>query len=360
MKAKFNILTLIIFLAASTNVHAAEKTLPIVSVETVKVEAVSPSVWVTGDVVNQKIAQISAEQNGRLNWVLEMGDSVKKGEPIAKIDARHLELQLSEFRSELNQQKANTTFLKKQKKRLALLVKNRSTAQTEFDRILRDLQISKEREVVLNQRINQTQLSIEKSVLKAPFSGLVNRRLANPGEFVTPGTPLVQFVAPSKIDVRISAPLDVAPFLKKNTPIEVKWNGEVISMPVRTWSPAGDPNSRTFQIRLDASGSNIMSGSAVLAALPSQLPEQATLVPRDALLLRQNLTYVVALDEHKKATRVNVTTGHGTGSWVSVNGEISDGDTVVIRGAERLKDGDQVRVELLPQKLAATAVPPEN
>ncbi|MCW8879382.1 MAG: efflux RND transporter periplasmic adaptor subunit [Kangiellaceae bacterium] len=328
----------------------------IVSVKTAKSEEVAPTIWVSGDVISRASSRISSEQNGRLTWLLDVGKKVASGDPIATIDARHLEIQLAEKSSELRQQQANTEFLQKQKKRLAALANNNSTARSEVDRVERDLLVANERLSALTLQMSQIKLSIEKATIRAPFSGTISQRLAEQGEFVNIGTPLVQLVDLTRLDIRVAAPLDVLDYLNHNQKITIRWKQKLIDLPVRTWSPAGDLNSRTFDLRLDASNQALISGSAVTVSLPTQLPQIATLVPRDALILRERETYVVKVDTEQSATKVSVTVGTGVGKWVAIDGSINRGDSVVIRGGERLKTGDKVRVESIPGEATSNSL----
>jgi len=79
-------------------------------------------------------------------------------------------------------------------------------------------------------------------------------------------------------------------------------------------------------------------------SLPSSAAQQAVLVPRDAVMLREPESYVVVIDEEMTAHRVTVRLGTGVDTWISVIGAVHQGDKVVIRGAENLKEGAKVRV----------------
>jgi hypothetical protein len=99
----------------------------------------------------------------------------------------------------------------------------------------------------------------------------------------------------------------------------------------------------------------MLAGTAVTVSLPKQQPKQALLVPRDALMLRENETYVLTIDDEQKAHKVSVLIGQGVDSWVSVTGALSVDDSVVIRGGERLQQGAKVRyAEDKKSKLVAT------
>jgi multidrug efflux pump subunit AcrA (membrane-fusion protein) len=123
----------------------------------------------------------------------------------------------------------------------------------------------------------------------------------------------------------------------------VKWQQNLIELPVRAWSQAGDPLSRTFDVHLSADGLNILAGSAVIVSLPKNETKMATLVPRDSLILRENETYILTVNENDEAQKVNVLVGQGVGEWVSVSGDLNAGDEVIIRGGERLQAGQKIR-----------------
>ena len=87
----------------------------------------------------------------------------------------------------------------------------------------------------------------------------------------------------------------------------------------------------------------MLAGTAVTVSLPKQLPKDAILVPRDALMLRENETYVLTIDDDQQAQKVAVLVGQGVKNWVSVTGALSVNDSVVVRGGERLQSGEKVR-----------------
>ena len=332
---------------------SAQEATQIVSVKQAKQEYVTPTVWLPGNVVNRSNARISTEQNGRLIWILDVGAKVSKGDPLARLDARHLDLQLAEKQAQLRKQKLNANYLEKQQKRLRALIDNNSTARAEFDRTEKDLHIANEELAALEIQAKQIELSIEKATIKAPFDGQINRQLVQQGEYVTTGMPLLQLVDPESLDITIAAPLSVAPYLSADTQVLVKFEDKLLTVPVRTWSPAGDSSSRTFQVHLDASQYDLFSGLAVTASLPNEQAVSATMVPRDALILREKETYVITIDNENNARKIKISVGRGIGDWVSIKGKVVAGDNLVVRGGERLEDGQKVRIDEVEVKTNA-------
>jgi len=321
----------------------AENPGQLVSVEKAKNEQVNPTLWLPGNVISRMNAPISAEQTGQLLWIEDVGTQVEKGQVIAKIDNRHLTLQLSGQQARIKRFQADVVYLTSQKKRMSALSQKNNTAISELERITKDLAVAESEVLALKMQIKQTELAIEKTTIVAPFSGNISQRFAHVGELITIGRSLVQLVDTNNLDIMVAAPISIAPFLKKDAKVLVKWQNKLVELPVRTWSKAGVQSSRTFDVRLSAKDLTLLAGSAVTVSLPKEQVSQATLVPRDALVLREKETFVLTIDEDNNAKKVNVLVGQGSGSWISVSGAIWAGDEVIIRGGERLQEGQKVR-----------------
>lgn len=323
--------------------YANERPAALVSVETVKKEQVNPSIWLPANVISRKNSPISAEQTGQLLWIEEVGSQVKKGQLLAQIDDRHLKLQLARQQAQVKQHQANVDYLTGQKARFLKLREKNNSALSEYERVNKDLAIATNEVIALKISVEQTLLALDKTKITAPFTGNISERFVNEGELITIGRPLVQLIDTKNLDIKIAAPISIAPYLKRGNKVMVKWNQNLLELPVRTWSQAGDQASRTFDVRLSADGIDLLAGTPVTVSLPKQQPKEAILVPRDALMLRENETYVLTIDDKQTAQKVSVLIGQGVDSWVSVTGELSVDDSVVIRGGERLQSGSKVR-----------------
>ncbi|MBP7417136.1 MAG: hypothetical protein KA911_00935, partial [Xanthomonadales bacterium] len=83
---------------------------------------------------------------------------------------------------------------------------------------------------------------------------------------------------------------------------------------------------------------------ALQVGVPAGSAQAAVAVPRDALVLRGSETFVFRVGADRKAERVAVETGRSSGTLVEVLGGIAIGDTLVVRGAERLAPGQAVAI----------------
>lgn len=331
-------------LTVSINAFAeSEKPAQLVSVETVKQEQVKPSIWLPANVISRKNAPISAEQTGQLLWIEDVGTSVEQGQLLAQIDDRHLKLQLARQQAEVKQHQADVTYFTQQKNRISKLREKNNSALSEFERTSKDLTVAINEVAALQSLVAQTELALEKTKIIAPFSGHVSERFAHVGELISVARPLVQLVDTKHLDIKVAAPINIAPFLQKDAQVMVKWQNQLIQLPIRTWSQAGNQLSRTFDVRLSANNMNILAGSAVMVSLPKQRAKSAILVPRDALVLRENETYVLTVNEDEQAIKVSVIVGQGVDEYISVTGDLALDDKVITRGGERLQNGQKVR-----------------
>jgi RND family efflux transporter MFP subunit len=146
------------------------------------------------------------------------------------------------------------------------------------------------------------------------------------------------------VEVVARAPVSVAPHLSEGMAVVLREDEREFPGRIRTVVPVGDQRSRMFEIRVVPEEGDWLIGSAVRVALPSSAPRDVIAVPRDALVLRRDSTFVFRVTEEEKAERVEVETGIGEGELIEVTGEVAAGDRVVVRGGERLREGQMVSI----------------
>jgi len=172
----------------------------------------------------------------------------------------------------------------------------------------------------------------------------VQRRFVQRGEYLQVGAAVAHLVDTARLEARVQAPLALAPQVKAGQEIQVRLHGAVQPVTVRAVVPVGDERSRQFELRVALPEDFALVGTAVEVALPESDGATALTVPRDALVLREAHTYVMRVKPDNTAERVEVRAGAARDALVEVTGELSPGDRVVIRGAERLSPGQAVRV----------------
>lgn len=297
-----------------------------------------------GTIVSRNDARISAEVVGRLTWVAEVGDRVAAGEPLARIDDTPLKLRLRENNANVLRLEANADYLNSQLDRYNRLIEKNSVTRDQIEELRSQIEMAKQDIVSAKVQREQTLYDIERTVIKAPFNGSVTERLASLGEYISTGGVVVRFVDTENYEVRAQAPVSVARYLAADMDVRVRDDQRVLDSKIRSIVGVGDERSRMVEVRVALDGQGWFVGGAVRVELPQSEPTMVVAVPRDALILRQNSTYLYKVKKDNTVEQIPVRTGIGNGTRIEVKGDIVDGDRIVTRGGERLRAGQSVVV----------------
>ena len=165
-----------------------------------------------------------------------------------------------------------------------------------------------------------------------------------PGERVDIGKNVVRIVDQQHLEVIARAPLEYYSYVKPGQELVVRTGNVVATGKVRTVVAVGSEKTHQFELRLDIESGSFPVGQTLRVSVPTSNARDALVVPRDALVLRPGGISVFVVDGDQKAKQVMVTTGIGSGDRIEVSGDLSDGNTVIIRGNERLRPGQSVSI----------------
>ena len=335
-----------ILLAATTTAATAQQQPPpaLVEVAQASKELMAPKVFMPGTVVSQNDSQISAQITGQVTWVATEGTLVREGDVLAEIDDRNHRLAVERNESQVKRLEARVTFLNSD------LARQRELAETEFTPTSRveeaDSTLLMTQQELAQARIalEQSKIDLDRTKVRAPFPGRVAARLAQAGEYSVPGRQIVRLVDTENLEVRGQAPVNLAGVLRDGLPVALRKEGDQFDSSIRALVPVGDTVSRTMEIRVNVPAeAGYVVGTALQIGVPSSAPSEVVVVPRDALVLRSEGTYVFRIKEDNTAERLLVRTGAASGARVAVVGGIESGDRVVVRGGERLRPGQPVQ-----------------
>lgn len=305
----------------------------------------APRIWVPGTVLSRQDAEIGVEVEGRLLSVVDPGSRVEPGAPLAQLDDRVWQFQLREAESRMARFKARLDFLAKEVSRLSRLSAADSVARNQLEALETERAMVEQDHALAVVDRDRAAYRIDQARVIAPYAGQVVERLAELGEYAQPGQSIVRLVNLEDREVRAMAPLRVAPFLAEGQSVPVRWDDEAepTQLTISTIIPVGDLGSRSFELRLRLAEPHWSIGAPVEVGLPTAAPRLVVAVPRDALVLRNEDTWIYRINRDGVAERLSVSTGIGIGEFVEVVGEIAAGDKVVVRGAETLREGQAVQ-----------------
>lgn len=326
-------------IAAEDKVAPAVK----VTVDKVRTQEVTKQLWLPGSVISRNDARIATEVSGRIRWMAEIGDNFKQGDVLVRLDDELLQLALLDDQSIVKQLEAKVSLLERQLARLRKT--NGSSTRDQIDEKSAAFVMAQQELAQAKIAQRRSHYLLEQTKLRASFDGTVVERLQQIGEFSRIGGVVMRIVDLANLEIVVKAPLSSAGFVELGMNVDVKDRNQLVRNPVRAISPVGDVRSRMMELRLSLDTGLWPVGSAVRVALPNSARHQGLTVHRDALIYRKNQRYLYIVDAEQRAKRVDVTLGNGVNEFIEVHGDIADGDQVIVRGAERLKDGQLVSAE---------------
>lgn len=334
-------------LSLASPVVAQESGMPpaLVRVATASLQTLAPVTRVPGTVISRNDARIAAEVDGRLVSVADVGTRVAEGDAVARIEDTTLRLRHDELLAEVERARARVEFLDREEQRYVRLAESNLAAATQLEQTRSDRDVARGELRVAQSRLAQNEDRLERTVIRAPFPGVVVERLMNPGERASDGGNVVRLVDQEHLEVIARAPLAYYRFVQPGQRLALEALGEEAEGVVRTVVAVGDENTHQFELRLDLAPGQFPVGQTLRVAVPMDQVREVLAVPRDALVLRPGGITVYVVDENRQARQVTVTTGIGAGDQIEVLGPISAGDTVIVRGNERLQPGQPVTVQ---------------
>jgi len=316
-----------------------------VNVVTAKITTLTPVVSVSGTTVSQNNSTISAEVSGRLIDLSPIGARVNKGDILAQIDDKHLNIQLREYQANLLNAETQFNFLAKEVKRKSILVSKKLSPKTELDKTLSERDVAKGVVLVAKARLDRTLQDLNYTHVKAPFTGIIADRIANLGEYIDSGNAIVRLVETANSEASVFTPIIAYQFLIKSKELFVESPLGKGYAPIKTIIPIADSRSHLMEVRLDMSAFNWPIGLNFKTTVASGPSKQALTVPRDALVLRREGTSIFRINKDNHAEKLSVTVGMAMGNLIEILGDVQAGDLIVIRGAERLKADQAVQIK---------------
>jgi RND family efflux transporter MFP subunit len=322
---------------------------------------------VTGSLRAAHESVVAAREEGALISVnFLVGESVPEGAIVAETDSRRLLAQAKELEANLTKLKAEA------KQRRAEL------AQAEWD--LRSMESALEKDAIAERQVwlARTEvevcqakilsadaavlslgsqqavlaLRIEDSVVKAPFAARVIERMAEPGEWVRPGEPILKLISTGTIEAWLDVPERFAGALNADLPspsIFLEPAHRSLATKRTRLLPRVHPTARTFPLILDVDDEKgaLIPGMSITCLVPMGAPTDRLIVPNDAIVRRPGSATVFCLRQKDDVTTaqqvpVKVIFDHREGSVVE--GAIQPTDHVVVEGNERLFEGAPVLV----------------
>ena len=312
--------------------HLAAPQVPAVSVDVVAVKAgtVAASLKTVALVQSATTATVSAQVAGALLEVrFREGDTVRKGDVMARVDARVLEDAVASAEARVAAARQERTRLEAVVSRDTVLVANDALSKQAFEASEAQAEAAKAGQVAAERALASARTLRSFADVPAPWSGVVSARLAEPGDLVSPGRPIytVQVAGPVKVVSKLSqeslallSPGDRVVFANGNETREARIS--------RIYPALDASHLGTVETNLPSAPFSLSPGATVAATYAAASSPEGLVVPVAALLEGTAETLVVRVKDGK-AEPVRVVVAGGDGRAASVTGGLAAGDLVV-------------------------------
>ncbi len=346
------IIASLVFLLGAISLGAqAQKAAPVavapVVVKQVKEKRLQRQLPISGRVHSRNDVELSITVAGELEAVAEPGTIAEHGAIVASLDEQPILLRKKELEIRAAREQVNLNYLVKELRRLQKLRKTNSASQGMLDEAESKRDMSKSDLAVIQTQVQQVEDELRRSKVVAKFAGMVVQRQLKGGEYVQPGDVILRLVDIDHLEVRFAVPASYQGRVAVGDAIVFQHSADVVLKGrVRTIIPAVNESSQTFEVRADILGGSkeagIAVGQLISVSLSISSGHVALLIPRDAVVLRSEGSYVYRITQDNTAEKVTVQLGEGERDWVSVTGNLRRGDWVAVRGVERLEEGQAV------------------
>lgn len=336
--------------------------LPPVAVELVRVETLQERIEAMGELKAPEHAQIAAEVPGRITAIRAAeGARVERGTVLLEIDPERWQLELASARARLDEARAGLSEQQREATRIRTLHERKVASDARLDQAETALRLARSRLDAAQAAFGVAERSLGESSVKAPFEGIVARRLVSRGEFVNTATPLFELVALDPIEVEFHLPEADSSRAALGQPVELTvdpYPGEVFQAQVSFVSPTIDPRTRTLRVKAQLANPEGRLRPGLFARADLGVAERGgvRLVPEEAVLQRADGAVAFRLVEGDRVERVRVETGVHRNGWVEIRSGLGASDRVIVRGHADLSDGMRVAVQEGELHSARTAV----
>ncbi|WAC12330.1 efflux RND transporter periplasmic adaptor subunit [Dyadobacter pollutisoli] len=293
----------------------------IVDVIIAKSERVSDKVEVNGTVVANEYAELRPEVSGLLTFLdVPEGKTVQKGTIIAKINSADLMAQLN--RSKIQLDLAETT-----EKRLKQLVAVNGINQADYDLAVN--QVS-----TLKADMVYTQALIDKTVVKAPFTGVIGLRKVSEGSYVSPNSVIATMQQLTNLRIDFTVPESYQQYVSKGSNVEVlldQNSGKRETARIIALEPQVNQTTRNITVRAVLNSGNTSPGSFAKVYLNASSNKNSILIPTNCIIPEAQGKKAVTV-KGGKAMFVSIETGDRREDVVEVKSGLNVGDTVVVSG----------------------------
>ena len=306
---------------------------PIVDVMIAEPEPVTNMIEANGSVVANEYLELHPEVSGRLTYLnIAEGSHIAQGTVVARIND-------ADLRAQVAKTKVLLSLAEKTEDRYRQLIEIGGMNQSDYDAALNQVNGYKA-------DIAYTQALIDKTVIRAPFSGVAGLRQVSPGAYVTPATVLVTLQQTAQVKIDFTIPESYGNMIKKGLMIDAQLDAssdKKYKAIVIATEPGANTDTRNLKVRAVLKEGTANPGAFVKIFIDAGGGRSAIKVPTNCIIPDDKNNQLV-LVKNGLASFVNVQTGLREANSVEITQGINPGDSIIVRGVLFARPKNPVKV----------------
>lgn len=311
----------------------------------------------SGTANTDKVINLSFRNNGIITeFNLNIGQTVKKGELLAKLDNVQSRLSYENSRSSLNSAQSQMNTAKLSLNRVRSLYEKGSTSLSDYEGAKNQYRTAVDTYESAKRSVSIQQEQIRYGYIYAPESGVIAAVNAEIDENVTSGQNIAILNAGIDMQIALGIPETMINQVQKDMTVEIHMSsleGETFSGKITEVSPSIDPNTSTYPVRVKITNpsKDIKSGMAANVTFEfgeKQSKNKVLVIPAKSVGEDSKGNFVFLIEESESRSIVKkqpVTVGKLTSEGFAVKQGLSAGQKIAIAGLQTLLDGQEIKLQ---------------
>ncbi|SMF05210.1 RND family efflux transporter, MFP subunit [Alteromonadaceae bacterium Bs31] len=286
------------------------------------------------EAVNQAV--VSAQTSGRIvELPFDVGDFVAKGDVIARFTDTEQKAAFAAAGAGLEEAKARFAEADQQLQRVKDVYERGMVAKANFDQAVASQQAARARVESAQAALDDAKERLSHTVVIAPYSGIVEKRLSDVGATVAPGTPLLEGLSLNHLRVQVDIPQQhIGPLRKHKKARVILASGESIDATTLRIPPSAHVSTHSFRVLVTLPEGElsepVFPGTLVKVAFVSGEQERL-LIPTNAIAKRGEVSAVYVVDKEKELIEFRyIRVGNGIDDQAtSVNSGLTEGEIII-------------------------------
>ncbi len=277
---------------------------------------------------------------------VEIGDHVREGQPLAALESPRFRNAVDSAQAAVAELEVRLEQAERDRRRVAHLASVKAATGEELEHVVAGSDAVRAALDAARAQLADAQRLLDEATLEAPFSGTITAVMLEPGELAQPGVPVVEISGDGGIELRVEVPESVAPGLREGqaASVELPFARQSASARITSVARAAVGPGHLFPVIVALEPAPGLAAGMTAELILETAAAQALAVPLRAVVNPGSSQPAVFVIRDGRARRVPVELGDLSGDRVTVTGELSLGERVVVAGNTQIADGDPVEV----------------